>query len=498
MTYESASEAQVLKSFWRPGAELENTLFIILDPYGRPLTRGAREPSWLWRDSHEMAQGLDEIARKYSGHGENQALPAVATVRLGLNVAAADKLPLTIVVSDNSQDRKALENRLAPLAWRNDLMGEMTYTAGTRSEMRNIRGGSLPRGYAFVSPDEFGTTGTVIAQLGPNAEPAELERALKWTIQQHHPSNIDHDEHVALGHQQGISWDSAIPVTDPHQPPGGAGGRSGGSGRGQHGFGGPSSPPGGGFGGPPGGQGPGGFGGGGQGQGGFGGPPGGQGPGGFGGGGQGQGGFGGNGGGQGPGGFGGPPGGQAGFGGPQGQSGFGGPQGQSGFGGPQGQRGFGGPQGQRDFGGPQGQSGFGGPQGQSGFGGPQGQSGFGGPQGQSGFGGPQGQSGFGGPQGQSGYGGPPGGGPARRTGWIWGETGTWRIWWSWWRARVWRIRWLWIGLSMGQPTIIASLLADLILSAISEGLRQGQLEPISSCMPTGMWAVHYEPPISKR
>jgi hypothetical protein len=103
MTYESASEAEVLKSYWRPGAALENTLFVILDPYGRPLTRGSREPSWQYRDAHEMALGLDDIAKRYSGRGENQNLPVVATVRLGLNVAAADKLPLAIVVSDRSQ-----------------------------------------------------------------------------------------------------------------------------------------------------------------------------------------------------------------------------------------------------------------------------------------------------------------------------------------------------------------------------------------------------------
>ncbi len=215
MTYESASEAEVLKSYWRPGAALENTLFVILDPNGRPLTRGSREPSWQYRDAHEMALGLDDIAKRYSGRGENQNLPVVATVRLGLNVAAADKLPLAIVVSDRSQERQAMEKKLAPLSWRSELIGRLTYTSATRNELSALSGVSIARGYVFVTPNEFGTGGQVLAQLNADASAADLERALKQTIYQHRPSNTEYREHIRTGMQEGIKWTSAIPVTDP-------------------------------------------------------------------------------------------------------------------------------------------------------------------------------------------------------------------------------------------------------------------------------------------
>lgn len=215
MTYESASEAEVLKSYWRPGAALENTLFVLLDPYGRPLTRGSREPSWQYRDAHEMALGLDDIARRYSGRGENQNLPVVATVRLGLNVAAADKLPLAIVVSDRSQERQAMEKKLAPLSWRSELIGKVTYTSATRNELSALSGVSIARGYVFVAPNEFGTSGQVLAQLNADATAADLERALKQIIYQHRPSNTEYREHIRMGMQEGIKWTSAIPVTDP-------------------------------------------------------------------------------------------------------------------------------------------------------------------------------------------------------------------------------------------------------------------------------------------
>lgn len=215
MTYESASEAEVLKSYWRPGAALENTLFVILDPYGRPLTRGSREPSWQYRDAHEMAVSLDDIARRYSGRGENQNLPVVATVRLGLNVAAADKLPLAIVVSDRSQERQAMEKKLAPLSWRSELIGKVTYTSATRNELSALSGVSITRGYVFVAPNEFGTSGQVLAQINAEASAADLERALKQTIYQYRPSSTEYRDHIRMGMQEGIKWTSAIPVTDP-------------------------------------------------------------------------------------------------------------------------------------------------------------------------------------------------------------------------------------------------------------------------------------------
>ncbi|MDX1988046.1 MAG: thioredoxin family protein [Candidatus Obscuribacter sp.] len=218
MTYESESEAKVLKSYWRPGADLENTLFTFLDPYGRPLMPGTRSPGFVFQDPRQMALSMDELARRFGARGktgETQNLPVVASVRLALNVAAADKQPLAVVVSNSSQERRTLEKKLSPLAWKQDLMGRLTYASGSLSELRNIAGISLNKGYVFVLPDEFGTSGQVLGQLTDTASPADLERALKYTLDQHKPSTLSHHEHVQLGHRQGLKWTSAIPVTDP-------------------------------------------------------------------------------------------------------------------------------------------------------------------------------------------------------------------------------------------------------------------------------------------
>lgn len=262
MTYEDASEVEVLKSYWRPGAPLENTVFVLLDPSGRPLARGAREPGMYFRSASDMASALNQIASHYQPTGYMHNLPEVSTVRLGMNVAACDKLPLAIVVADNAQERQALERNLAPLSWSGDFIGKLTYTAGSRNDLNNIRGTRISHGYLFVSPDEFGTSATVIAQLLPNASTADLKSAMQATIERHHPTQMEYHEHINVGRQEGIHWTPATPITDPHelQAERMRGGGGGGMGMGPGGFGGPPGGPGGGgpSGGGPGGGGPGG------------------------------------------------------------------------------------------------------------------------------------------------------------------------------------------------------------------------------------------------
>jgi hypothetical protein len=180
---------------------------------------------------------MDYVAKNYHAVDNPHELPIVNTVRLGMNVAACDKLPLAIVVGENARDRQTLNHTLAPVAWSDDFIGQMTYTAGSWKDLSNIQGASMAKGYVFVSPNEFGTAGQVIAQLGPDASVADLKAAMQTTINRHHPLVLDHREHIRLGREAGIRWTSATPVTDPHQVQadqmeGGMGGGMGGPGPG--------------------------------------------------------------------------------------------------------------------------------------------------------------------------------------------------------------------------------------------------------------------------
>lgn len=216
MTYENSSEAEFMQTLWRPGAPLENTIFAFLDPSGRALTRGARAPDGFFRSPDEMAQYLQRLASEYPASSQPRSLPSVETARLGLNVAACDKLPLAIVYGD-SRAVPLLEARLAPLAWRSDFAGAMTYTSGSLDDLRTVVGAnfSLKSGYLFVHPDQFGVSAQVVAQLPANATAYELERAMRTTISSSHPNIVDHREHIRQGRVQGIGWQSLMPVTDP-------------------------------------------------------------------------------------------------------------------------------------------------------------------------------------------------------------------------------------------------------------------------------------------
>ncbi|MEZ4545987.1 MAG: hypothetical protein R3C24_19085 [Cyanobacteriota/Melainabacteria group bacterium] len=108
MTYESAEEAKVLRSIWGRG-DLQNTVFAILDPYGRPIVNGQRSPQRIFRDSADMASYMDQVAAHYRSYGDPTWLPVVDTVRLGLNVAACDSRPLVIVVAPTKPKETAFK-----------------------------------------------------------------------------------------------------------------------------------------------------------------------------------------------------------------------------------------------------------------------------------------------------------------------------------------------------------------------------------------------------
>lgn len=218
LTYESASEAEVLKSLWIPGAPLENTVFAILDPTGRAIVRGGRGPNHVFRDSFDMATRMDEIARYYNSNSRvtPSALPSVDTVRLALNVAACEKRPLAIVVGRNEQERQMLASKLASIAWSDQLIGKLVYTTGRESDLNSIRGARLSAGYVFAGPNVFGTEASAMIQLGPFATQYDLMQASARAASYFRPEYLSHHDHVRLGHQQGVYWQTAIPETDPH------------------------------------------------------------------------------------------------------------------------------------------------------------------------------------------------------------------------------------------------------------------------------------------
>lgn len=211
-TYENASEINVLSKIFLGGSgQVENTTFALLSPDATQLlARPGRAPQFAFRDAGEMARGMDALASYYPPRGKPTRLPAVRSLRLALNVAACDNLPLIAAIGDG-EERQRLENRLAELAWQPELSGRAIFTVdSTEAALRCL--GSRQSGYLIVQPGTYGQDGRVLAHVGADAGVVELRRLLA----QFQPGHKDPREHVRQGQERGIYWQTAVPVTDPH------------------------------------------------------------------------------------------------------------------------------------------------------------------------------------------------------------------------------------------------------------------------------------------
>lgn len=197
-TFESFSENQVLKRLFVGGSgQVENTTFAILSPDGNThLVEPGRSPDWAFRNPQHMAGVLQDIARYYHSDGNTVgwALPLVPTLRLAINVASCDNLPL-VVAPDAAL--------LAPLAWAPELRGRAIYTVSDK----------WGPGIAVIQPDEFGLNGQLLSRLPATATAAQLQAALKA----YRPFHKDEHDHMREGNRRGIHWQTAIPSTDPHE-----------------------------------------------------------------------------------------------------------------------------------------------------------------------------------------------------------------------------------------------------------------------------------------
>jgi hypothetical protein len=226
-TYESAVEAEVLASIFvgRSGA-LENTTFAILAPDGRKLlARAGRSPEFAFGGADgpaQMAATMQRIAKRYRARARGAvALPSTASLRLGLNIAACDHLPLVVTVATKTAARARLEEALAGQAWSEAVVGRFVYaTVEDAKELAVLDGAQRGAGYLVVEPGRFGLRGKVIGRVPVGASPAVLAAGLAGALKAFTPTpDADIRSHRRAGRQAGAYWTTEIPVTDPGRPP---------------------------------------------------------------------------------------------------------------------------------------------------------------------------------------------------------------------------------------------------------------------------------------
>ncbi len=212
-TYENAAEVKYLEGIFKGRAgTLENTVFALLTPDGKTyLARPGRSPQFAFRGPTEMAEAMQQIAKKYPSQGEPTAVPAMHDFRLSLNTAACDSMPLVVAVGGG-------EAQLATLAWSAELLGKYAYAPiSTEAELQRAGIAAKPGIYA-IEPDAFGQKGAVLAQWPLTADTTTLTKGLLEAQKRHKGEGKDPRQHISQGTQLGVIWKSLLPNTDPNGP----------------------------------------------------------------------------------------------------------------------------------------------------------------------------------------------------------------------------------------------------------------------------------------
>ena len=216
-TYEDSLEATWLKDFTRTGSgQLENTVFGILAPDGvRKLVRSSRGVDHVFSGPDQMAEAMAKIAAKYPNTTRPSRLPLVASVRLGINVAAADNQPLVVLVGKDPATRRPLLAKLAELAWKDEFIGRFVFTAGANDDLAAITGTKPETGILIVAPETFGRSAKSLAAIDAEVPTERIAEALRSVVADFSRTDKTFSNHVRSGHEQGVFWETAVPVTDP-------------------------------------------------------------------------------------------------------------------------------------------------------------------------------------------------------------------------------------------------------------------------------------------
>jgi hypothetical protein len=216
-TYEDPVEAKFVQGLVRThSGELENTAFCLLGPDGKKkLSRAARGTEQVYDDAAAMAADMRRVVGQYSPKAALTTLPLVANPRLALDVAAADGLPVVVIVGQDAAARQRSHDRLAKLAWTNEFIGRFVYAEGSVTDVLGVPGISVDASVVVIAPDTFGQKGTMLRQVEASAAAEALAEALRAAMAEYKAPAKTFQNHVREGQRQGVFWETRVPVTDP-------------------------------------------------------------------------------------------------------------------------------------------------------------------------------------------------------------------------------------------------------------------------------------------
>lgn len=224
LTYENAEERDFQRAlFTGRSGDVENTTFCILAPDGKqPISWAGRSIHQVFASPDQMSTWMSQAADYYDAERKKTglkpesltALPMVDTVRLGLNTAAADDVPLVVLYGKTKEEITRLEAAAADLAWKPEFIGRCAYASTTAAGDLSGADAAAKPGLLVIQPEGFGLAGKVLARSESSATPEALARTLRQGLQAFHPRQLAGFEYMRAGQEAGVFWETKLPVTD--------------------------------------------------------------------------------------------------------------------------------------------------------------------------------------------------------------------------------------------------------------------------------------------
>ena len=223
-TYEDETEAKFSQRLVRTrSGEVENTSFALFEPDGKTtLSKSGRGMRGIYNSADDMAKAMADIAKKFPGKAKDNEvptkLPYTLTAKLGVNGAAADHLPLIVILAESDKARSKMAEAVAKPAWGKTYLGHFTYAEAKKADdLPKLAALKSMDSIVFIEPDRFGQTGTVIEQLKPDSTQEEIEKAMNTLLKKHTVTTLTERAFREAAVKAGAFWEPKLTVSDPQE-----------------------------------------------------------------------------------------------------------------------------------------------------------------------------------------------------------------------------------------------------------------------------------------
>ena len=175
----------------------------------------------VYKDIDSFASDLSSLASKFDSVNRKEifrieSLPLMPSLRLGLNIAACDSLPLVVVIEDDSDKQREKFLYLTHLSRNDSLSGQAHYVLlKNTKEIEHLKNYKEDNFVYVLKPDNFGVTGEVVASFQDQSSLSLIALETAFDIAQTPKKYLDDSRrHVRKGKREGITWESQLPRAD--------------------------------------------------------------------------------------------------------------------------------------------------------------------------------------------------------------------------------------------------------------------------------------------